>query len=236
MSSIFGVSGVDDALDKAIAIPSARVRAKVAKLRARHPHASPERIISILEKQFTRASKLSGAGVGAAAAVPAVGTASAVVLTSAQVAAFLAASALHVMAVAEVHGIPTEDTERRRTLLLTALLGEDGASAVQASLGISSVSWAKRALQMLPISTVKSVNTTLRKRAAKKAAAKGGGIAVGRLAPFGIGAVIGWSGGKALARTVIEGTRAAFGPAPTSFASLEENRAATLPEQIEQNA
>lgn len=224
MASLFSVQGFDKALDKAVTIPSARVSAQVAKLRRRHPRATPEQIIAMLDKKFLRFAKTSGAGVGVAAAVPAVGTAAAVGLTGAQMAAFVAATAFHVMAVAEVYGIPTEDKDRRRTLLLTALLGEEGASAVQASLGLSTIHWAKQAMTRMPVSTVKSVNKALRKRAAKQAAAKGGSLALGRLAPFGIGAGIGWVGGKAMGKSVLDGIAAAFGPPPVSFEVADKNR------------
>ena len=137
-------SRFDEALDRAIAIPSARVAKNVARLRAEHPKASPADIISILERRFLRFSKVSGAGVGIAAAVPAVGTAAAIGITGAQVAAFLGAAATYVLGVAEVHGIETSDVERRRTLLLTALLGQEGANTVQASLGLSGINSARQ--------------------------------------------------------------------------------------------
>ncbi|SEA72737.1 hypothetical protein SAMN02910418_02262 [Bowdeniella nasicola] len=224
MASLFSMKGFDAAFDKAVTIPSARVKQTVAKLRRKHPRATPEQIIAMLDKKYMRLAKTSGAGVGVAAAVPAVGTAAAVGLTGAQMAAFVAATAFHVMAVAEVYGVPTDDIDRRRTLLLTALLGEEGANAVQASLGLSTVHWARQALTKMPASTVKSVNAALRKRAAKKAAAKGGTVMLGRLAPFGVGAAVGWVGGKAMGQSVLDGIKTAFGPAPLSFEIADQNR------------
>ncbi|WP_250506873.1 hypothetical protein [Bowdeniella massiliensis] len=219
MASLFSMKGFDAAFDKAVTIPSARVKQTVAKLRRKHPRATPEQIIAMLDKKYMRLAKTSGAGVGVAAAVPAVGTAAAVGLTGAQMAAFVAATAFHVMAVAEVYGVPTDDIDRRRTLLLTALLGEEGANAVQASLGLSTVHWARQALTKMPASTVKSVNAALRKRAAK-----GGTVMLGRLAPFGVGAAVGWVGGKAMGQSVLDGIKTAFGPTPLSFEIADQNR------------
>lgn len=227
MASIFSADGIDAALDKAVTLPAERVREKVMKLRLDHPNESPADIIRRLEKDLTCKSKLTGSGVGVAAAVPAVGTATAVGLTGAQMAGFVAAAASFVLGVAEVHGIPIDDVDRRRTLLLTALLGQDGASAVQSSLGLSSIHWARQAFTRLPTSTVKAVNKKLRKRAAKQAAKKGGTAMFGRLMPFGIGAAIGWVTGKSMAKTVIDGTRSAFGPAPEHFAEDAKLRAIT---------
>ncbi len=221
MATNLSATVLDSLLDKAVNIPSNRARARVAKLRARHPKASPEQLVKMLESDFLFRSKFSGAGVGAAAAVPTVGTAVALGLTAAQMGTFLASIAYHVMAVAEVYGIPLENKEQRRTLLLTAILGEEGANTVQTSLGLSTVHWARQALTNLPASTVKSVNATLRKRAAKTAATRGGLTMVGRLAPFGIGAAVGWTAGKAMANTALDAIRAAFGPAPSSWAATD---------------
>src|SRR5690606_30282245 len=100
------------------------IQAHVARVRRTNPEASPARVIRILEKQYLRAVAASGGAVGAAAALPAVGTGAAVALTSSEVATFFSASAAFTLAVAEVHGIPVEDTARRRTLLLATVLGE----------------------------------------------------------------------------------------------------------------
>ena len=72
--------------------------------------------------------------------------------------------------------------------------------------------WAAQLLMQMPLPSVKSINARLIKRVAKRSAAKGGALALGRLLPFGIGAAIGWKGGRALANQVIEGAQAALGP------------------------
>ena len=72
--------------------------------------------------------------------------------------------------------------------------------------------WAAQLLMQMPLPSVKSINARLIKRMARHSAAKGGALALGRLLPFGIGAAIGWKGGRALASQVIEGAQAALGP------------------------
>ncbi|WP_127126769.1 hypothetical protein [Georgenia sp. SYP-B2076] len=199
-------------VDRAVANPKAHQR--VAALRRAHPHATSAELIARLDKRYLRRVALLGGGVGAVAAVPAVGTGTALLLTSSQVAAFLSASAGYVMAVASVHGVKVDDVERRRTLLLAALLGEDGAHAVSEQVGLGTLYWGKAALTKLPIGTVKAVNRMLTRRLVRTGATRGGALLLGRLAPFGIGAVIGYRGTRAMGRNVVEGTRDAFGPAP----------------------
>ena len=123
-------SFVDEALARAVAIPSSTIHAHVEKIRSRNPEASPQRIIQLLEKEYLLVVAGAGGAVGAAAAAPAVGTGVALALTASDVATFFGASAAYVLAVASVHGIDVEDSERRTALLVTSLLGESGAKAV----------------------------------------------------------------------------------------------------------
>lgn len=204
-------------IDKAVTIPSEKIHRHVDGLRRANPGASPARIVELLEKEFLRSSARKGGAVGATAAVPAVGTATAVVLTGVQVAAFFADAARHVMAVADIHGVPLDDVERRRTLLLASLLGEEGAAAVQKQVGVGTLYWGRTLLTKLPIRTVSLINAQLRRRAAKVGAQVGARAFFARLAPFGVGAVIGWQANKAMAKDVTKGVRSAFGPPPPRF-------------------
>ena len=160
--------------------------------------------------------------MGAAAAAPAVGTGVALALTASDVATFFGASAAYVLAVASVHGIDVEDSERRTALLLTSLLGESGAKAVTDITGQGAAGVARVMLTRMPIATVKKVNTTLTRRMVRKQVARQGGLFFGRLIPYGIGVVVGVTGGRALGRTVIQGARAAFGVPPTTFGHVIE--------------
>lgn len=211
------VAPVEKLLDRAVAIPSATIHAHVQKVRLRNPHASPEQLVRLLEKEYLRVVQVTGGAVGVAAAAPAVGTGTALALTVSDVATFFGASAGFALAVASVHGIDVTDTDRRKALLLASILGESGAAAVQDAAGIGSVRVARSVLTHMPLATVRKVNTTLTRRLVRRQAARQGGLALGRLAPFGIGLMIGVAGGRALAHTVIDGARIAFGPAPLGF-------------------
>lgn len=208
---------IDAMLDRAVSIPSSAVHAHVDRLRVRNPEASPAQIIRMLEKQYLLAVAASGGAVGAAAAAPAVGTGAATALTASDVAAFFAASAAFSLAVADVHGIAVEDVARRRTLLLATVLGEHGAKTVGEQTGLPAAAWAAGLLVNMPTSTIRRVNGALTRRLLRRQAAKHGALALGRLVPFGLGAAIGISGGRALGKTVVDGARKAFGPPPMAF-------------------
>lgn len=222
LTTATGFRFLDAAIDKAVAIPSSVIRQHVGRLRERNPYASPAQIIALLERQFLLAVGASGGAVGAAAATPAVGTGVAVALTTSEVAAFFAASAAFSLAVAEVHGIAVEDTARRRALVVATVLGEQGATTVGAETGLSTRTWARGLLINMPTTTIRRVNTALARRLVRRQATRQGALALGRLVPFGIGAVIGVTGARALGRTVVTGARQAFGPPPTHFPRVIE--------------
>lgn len=213
------------ALDKAVTIPSATIHAHVESLRRRNPHASPEQVVQMLEKEYLLVVAGAGGAVGAAAAAPVVGTGVATALTVSDVATFFAASAAFSLAVASVHGIDVEDTERRKALLLSSVLGEDGAKAVASAADASSLQLGRVLLTRMPRNTVKRVNSTLTRKLLQKQAAKMAGLALGRLAPYGIGAAVGVAGGRALGRTVVESARRVFGPPPERFPQVVEGTA-----------
>lgn len=223
---------LDAALEKAVTIPSTTVHAHVERVRRRNPGADPRQVVRILEKEYLRVVQTTGGSVGVAAAAPAVGTGTALALTVADVATFFGASAAFSLAVASVHGISVEDADRRKALLLATLLGEAGAKAVGDTAGISTIRVGRVLLTRMPLGTVRRVNTRLAKQMAKRQLAKQGGLALGRLAPFGIGLLIGVAGGRALGATVVEGARAAFGPAPEAWPALVVLEPTTTPREL----
>lgn len=217
VGSVTGIRVVDDLIDRAVGIPSSVIHAHVDRLRRRNPHATPAQIIALLERQYLLAVSTSGGAVGAAAAMPVVGTGVSVALTTTEVGTFFAASAAFSLAVADVHGIGVEETARRRALLMATILGEQGSATVGAEAGINPRAWAKTLLVNMPTQTIKRVNNALTRRLIRRQAGKQGALALGRLAPFGVGAVVGATGARAMGRTVVQGAHKAFGPPPASF-------------------
>ncbi len=99
------------------------------------PDATPAEIVTKLEKHYLAAVMASGAAVGSAAAFPGIGTLVAMSAVAGETVVFLEATAVFVLAVAEVHGIPAEHRERRRALVLAVLVGDDSKHAVADLLG-----------------------------------------------------------------------------------------------------
>lgn len=209
-------------LDRAVTIPSAGVHAHVQSLRRRNPGASPAQVIHLLEREYLLLIAGAGGAVGAAAAAPVFGTGAAMALTVGDVAAFFAASAAFSLAVASVHGIEVGDGGRRRALLLATIVGESGVTVADDATEVTSGAFARVLLTRMPTTTIKRVNGILTRRLIRRQAVRQGALAFGRLVPFGIGAVIGVRGARALGRTVIDGASRAFGPPPEQFPRLVE--------------
>jgi hypothetical protein len=215
---------LDYLVDKAVSIPSATIHRHVDKVRARNPNATPAEVIRLLEKEYLRVIQTTGGAVGAAAAIPAVGTAASVALSTSDVATFFASSAAFSLAVADVHGIDVQDVARRRALLLATVLGDQGAQDVENAIGGSGVAWGKVLLTSMPRTTLQRVNKALTHRFVRKQIAKQSGLLLGRILPFGIGAVVGWVGARALGHTVIGQSRVAFGAPPDRFPRVIEQK------------
>ena len=122
-------------IERGARVQGPAVTAYVERLRDGHPDATPAEIATKLEKQYLAAVMASGAAVGSAAAIPGIGTLAALSAVAGETVVFLEATALFVLAVAEVHGIPAEHRERRRALVLAVLVGEDSKHAVADLLG-----------------------------------------------------------------------------------------------------
>lgn len=215
---------LDYLVNRAVTIPSSTIHKHVDKVRARNPEASPAEIIRLLEKEYLRVIQTTGGAVGAAAAIPAVGTAASVALSTSDVATFFASSAAFSLAVADVHGIEVQDVGRRRALLLATVLGDQGAQDVENAIGGSGVAWGKVLLTSMPRTTLQRVNKALTHRFIQKQVAKQGSLLLGRILPFGIGAVVGWVGARALGHTVIAQSRVAFGAPPERFPRVIEQK------------
>lgn len=205
-------------LESSARVQAPAVRAYVARLRRSNPDAGPAEIVTKLEKHYLAAVMASGAAVGSAAAFPGIGTITALSAVAGETVLFLEATAAFVLAVAEVHGIPVEDRERRRTLVLAALVGEDGNGAVKDLLGASRTSgaWLAEA-ELLPLPVVSQLNSRMTQYFVKKYTMKRAAMAFGKMLPVGIGAAIGGGGNRMMGKKIVENARKAFGPAPARW-------------------
>jgi len=195
------------------------VRAYVARLRDANPDATPADIVRKLEKHYLAAVMASGAAVGSAAAFPGVGTLVALSAVAGETVVFLEATAVFVLAVAEVYGIPAHHRERRRTLVLAVLVGEDGKRAVGDLLGPGRTSgaWLSEGTASLPLPAVSQLNSRLLKYFVKKYTLKRSAVAMGKMLPVGIGAVVGGGGNRLMGKKIIGNARKAFGNPPARW-------------------
>ena len=210
--------------DRLLTTQRPAVLAHVRRVRARHPDATPEQIIRILERQFLTAVTAGGAGVGASAVIPGVGTGIGLALTGVETAVFLEASALFAQSVTEIHGIAVTDPDRARTIVMAMMLGTSGADLVR-NLAAQATGqavprtrfWGDVIGRNIPQAFMGPIADRVKRAFLARFARTTTTNTVGRLMPFGIGAVIGGVGSNILGRTIVQSSRQAFGPAPAFF-------------------
>ena len=144
------------------------------------------------------------------------GTALAVGLTAGEGAAFAEACAFLALSVARVRGVDMTDPERRRMVTLGIIGGERGSEIVAKALGKQGAQWSTVLDGIAPDFVMAQVNKRVKKWIQRRAATRLGGVWLGRLAPFGLGAAIGGFGNRAVAKGVIDASREIFSHAHTT--------------------
>ncbi|SIR81902.1 hypothetical protein [Williamsia sterculiae] len=208
-------------VDHAQRLQGPAVSTYVRKIRDAHPGESPAQIVARLDSRYLTAVTGSGGAVGATAALPGVGTLAAIAALGGEGAFFVEASALYALALGEVYGIPVHDRERRKTLVLTVLLGDEGLLALGKALGTRTGPLQRLGRGNIPESTLTSLNGTLVRRMVKKFALKRAPAAVGKLMPAGIGAAIGSASNRSLGKRVVANSRDALGPPPAQWPVID---------------
>lgn len=195
------------------------LEAYLGRLRSADPDAGPADIVARLEKHYLTTITASGAAVGAAAAVPAIGTLVALSTVAGETGVFLEATAFFALAVAEVHGIPAENRERRRALVLAVLVGDGGRRAMADLLGTGRTSgaWLSQGAAALPLPAVSDLNRRLMRYFVKRYTLRRGMLAFGKLMPMGLGALIGAIGNRMMGRKIVANARTAFGSPPDGW-------------------
>ncbi|MBD9722085.1 hypothetical protein PV755_10135 [Streptomyces caniscabiei] len=207
-------------LDKAIDSQSLLVRKNIARARQRNPEATPAQVIRNLERMYISALTGTGAAVGGTAAAPGVGTGVALALSAGEALSSLELSALFALSLAEVHGVPIDEVERRRTIVMGIMLGGSGSTTITKVAERTGQHWGRQVVAKVPVETLRQINKVLGRNFVTKYGTKQGIIVLGRVAPFGIGAVIGGGANAAMAALAVRAGRRAFGPPPTSWHEL----------------
>lgn len=211
--------------DKLLSVHRPFVLAHINSIRKRRPHASPAELIVTLERRYLTAITSGGAAVGATAIIPGPGTGTSLALSAVETAGFLEATALFAQSVTEVHGIPVDDPERARTLVMGLMLGSSGqdlltqVAAQAGGRGSRAAYWGEFVTKNSPGPVFTLVAQRVRDAFIKRFAVRQGASVLGRMIPFGIGAVIGGTGNHLMGRKIIGSSREAFGPAPAVFPS-----------------
>ena len=222
---------------KAMAIQRPVVLEYLRSLRREKPDASVVEILRELDNRYVATVTATGMGVGASAAIPGVGIPIALGLGVVDLLFFYETSALYVLSVAELHGIPVDDVERAKALVFGMLLGEKSQSQVSklvlAAVGAGGVDQARSAAagavakvmpngwggvltQQLPDSALAPLTVVLAREALKESAKLGAGT-LGKMIPFGVGAVVGGVGSFFFGREVVKSARVAFTEPPAAF-------------------
>lgn len=219
------------ALDRMLAIQRPVVLAHLRSIRLRHPAATPDQIVRMLERRYLTAVTTGGAAVGATAVVPGIGTGVTLALSGVETVAFLEATTLFAQSIAEVHGIAVADPDRARALVMTLMLGKEGVDLVAQLAGQATGRgpgrdryWGELVTKTIPRATLGPLVDQLKKSFVHQFARRGGASWIGKALPFGIGAAIGGAGNNILGRRVLVNSRRAFGLPPTELPAELEPR------------
>ncbi|MCU1571508.1 MAG: hypothetical protein JWR33_2249 [Naasia sp.] len=217
--------------ERLLSVQRPLVVANIRAIRKRRPNASPADIIRILERHYLTAVTTGGAAVGASAVVPGIGTVASLGLSGVETAGFLEASALFAQSVTEVHGIAIVEPERARSLVMALMLGSTGqdlvrqfAGQVGRGSGNRSAYWGELITSSLPKAMVGQLTDRLKRSFIRRFITRQGTSVLGRLVPFGVGAVVGGAGNHLLGRRVINAAREAFPPPPLELREELEAR------------
>jgi glutamine amidotransferase PdxT len=97
------------------------------------------------------------------------------------------------------------------------MLGGSGSTTITKVAERTGQHWGLQVAAMVPVERLRQINKILGRNFVTKYGTKQGIIVLGRVAPFGIGAVIGGGANAAMAALAVKASRRAFGPAPASW-------------------
>lgn len=215
---------------KAIAVQRPAVTAYIKEVRRKNPAASPAKVMKAIESQYVATTTIASAAIGASAAIPAVGIPIAIGLGVADLLFFYETTALFALCMTELRGIPIDNPERAKAVVLGAVLGEKRKSKVTelvmgalpagtaisaartiagASMSAAAPSWGDLLAQQLPDSALVPVTMVL----AKQAIAQGSIMSfakIGSKAIPVIGAIAGGATSFYFGSGVVKSCRAGF--------------------------
>lgn len=230
------------ALDRAVSLQTSLISNYITRLRRRHPEDTPAQLQERIDTHFLRLATGAGAGVGATASVPGIGLLAATAAIGAESLVFLDAAAFYTMASAQLRGADITNPERRRALILIALLGARGTAVVDTFVGdisqtdpqAAGIKGMDRAnlLNRFSVPTLSSLNNRLLRVAIKRVGRRLTRGWLGKIMPLGIGAIAGTVVNRRIAHDVIGNVSESLGSPPAEF----HIELAQLPEVPEEQA
>lgn len=208
------------AVDKAVQLQTSTIRTYVDWLRRQNPDATPAEIQKLMDKHLKNTVTGTGAGVGAAAAVPGIGLFAGAAAVAGESVLFLDLAAFYAVASAYLRGEDIDDPERRRALVLSLLMGTKGLAIVDAMLGDDAGKIpGKSTLAKFSGPTLANTNNVLQRIAMRSMRKSLRRAWLGKLMPLGIGAVAGTTANRKLADGVIGNVQSGLGAVPAGFAT-----------------
>ncbi|HZU47033.1 MAG TPA: hypothetical protein VFA16_07260 [Mycobacterium sp.] len=206
-------------IERSSRVQGPAAKAYVERLRRANPDATPAQIVAKLEKRYLAAVTASGAAVGMTAAFPGIGTLAALSAAAGETVVFLEATAVFVLALADVYGVPADHRERRRALVLAVLVGDDSKRALAELIGPGRTSgaWLTEGVASLPLPAVSQLNSRLLKYMVRRYTLRRSALMLGKLLPVGVGAVVGGVGNRMAGKKIVRNARKAFGPPPARW-------------------
>jgi len=208
------------AVDKAVQLQTSTIRTYVDWLRRQNPDATPAEIQKLMDKHLKNTVTGTGAGVGAAAAVPGIGLFAGAAAVAGESVLFLDLAAFYAVASAYLRGEDISDPERRRALVLSLLMGTKGLAIVDAMLGDDAGKIpGKSTLAKFSGPTLANTNNVLQRIAMRSMRKTLRRAWLGKLMPLGIGAIAGTTANRKLADGVIDNVQSGLSAMPAAFAS-----------------
>ncbi|WP_336641445.1 hypothetical protein [Microbacterium sp. USHLN272] len=179
-----------DRVFKAIAVQRPAAMAYIKEIRRKRPDASPAEVMKTIESQYVATTTAASAAIGASATIPGVGIPIAIGLGVGDLVFFYETTALFALCMAELRGIPVDDPDRAKAIVLGALLGEKKRNQVttmvmsalpagatvagaRAAAGGTSAKWGDLIAEHLPDSALVPVTMVLAREAIAKGAVMG---------------------------------------------------------------
>ena len=193
-----------------------------SKSRAASTPGSRDERIRAVRSRFRKELVTLGAAAGGSAAVPGLGTMAAVSLTATEIAWTATRATDMILTVAAIHGHTDATAEERKAWTLAIFAFEEDAAASYTDLAKDLDKRGVGTRGPLPVGLLDKVNGRLGRYVIAKYGARRGALVMGKLLPFGIGAVIGGAANNSMVNTVID-------RADTFFADLATIRPTTPP-------